>query len=145
METVLSRVEAGRPVAPEEAARADFYALLAALFHHAPDAKLLQTLSIAPPIEGGGTDLARAWIAAQPAAERTRITIYSCGPTPMLRAVQKVADEFAIPTQLCLEEFMACAVGGCAGCVVPVLVDGQRQMKRVCVDGPVFDGAAVYA
>jgi TorA maturation chaperone TorD len=61
METVLSRVEAVRPVTPEDAARADFYALLAALFHHAPDAKLLQTLSIAPPIEGAGTDLARAW------------------------------------------------------------------------------------
>jgi dihydroorotate dehydrogenase electron transfer subunit len=71
--------------------------------------------------------------------------IYACGPTPMLRAAQKVAGEFAIPSQLCLEEFMACAVGGCAGCVVPVLVNGQRQMKRVCVDGPVFDGAAVYA
>jgi TorA maturation chaperone TorD len=61
METVLSRVEAGRPVAPEDAARADFYALLAALFHHAPDARLLQTLAIAPPIEGGSEVLARAW------------------------------------------------------------------------------------
>lgn len=61
METVLSRVEEGRPVAPEDAARADFYALLAALFHHAPDAKLLQTLAIAPPIDGGSEDLARAW------------------------------------------------------------------------------------
>ena len=91
------------------------------------------------------TALARTWITGQPAAELGRMTIYACGPTPMLRAVQKVADEFAIPSQLCLEEFMACAVGGCAGCVVPVLVAGQRQMKRVCVDGPVFDGAAVYA
>jgi dihydroorotate dehydrogenase electron transfer subunit len=40
---------------------------------------------------------------------------------------------------------MACAVGGCAGCVTPVMVDGQRQMKRVCVDGPVFDGAALFS
>jgi dihydroorotate dehydrogenase electron transfer subunit len=91
------------------------------------------------------TDLTRGWLAGQPPAARARMTIYSCGPTPMLRAVQKVADEFSIPSQLCLEEFMACAVGGCAGCVVPVLIDGQRQMKRVCVDGPVFDGATVYA
>ena len=91
------------------------------------------------------TDLARTWIAGLPAAERARMTIYACGPTPMLKATQKVADEFAIPTQLCLEEFMACAVGGCAGCAVPVIVEGQRQMKRVCVDGPVFDGASVYA
>ncbi len=91
------------------------------------------------------TDLARTWLAGQPADQLGRMTIYACGPTPMLKAVQKVADEFSIPSQLCLEEFMACAVGGCAGCVVPVLVAGQRQMKRVCVDGPVFDGAAVYA
>ena len=91
------------------------------------------------------TELARTWIAGQPKAERGRMAIYACGPTPMLKAVQKVADDFSIPSQLCLEEFMACAVGGCAGCVVPVLLDGQRQMKRVCVDGPVFDGATVYA
>ena len=90
------------------------------------------------------TDLTRTWIASQPPAARTRMTIYSCGPTPMLRAVQNLAREFSLPSQLCLEEFMACAVGGCAGCVVPVLIDGQRQMKRVCVDGPVFDGAVVY-
>ena len=90
------------------------------------------------------TELARRWIATQPLAERKRMAIYACGPTAMLKATQAVADEFDIPSQLSLEEFMACAVGGCAGCVVPVLVDGQRQMKRVCVDGPVFDGAAVY-
>jgi len=90
------------------------------------------------------TDLARAFIADQAPAARQRMTIYACGPTPMLKAAQKVADEFVLSSQLCLEEFMACAVGGCAGCVVPVLVDGERQMKRVCVDGPVFDGALVY-
>lgn len=90
------------------------------------------------------TQLARSWIQEQTAAQRARMTIYACGPTPMLRATQKVAEEFSISSQLCLEEFMACAVGGCAGCVVPVLVNGQRQMQRVCVDGPVFDGAAVY-
>lgn len=91
------------------------------------------------------TDLARTWIAAQPTARHARMVLYSCGPTPMLKAVQRVANEFSIPSQLCLEEFMACAVGGCAGCVVPVVIDGQRQMKRVCVDGPVFDGATIYA
>ena len=48
METVVSRVEVEPPVSPEEAARADFYALLAALFHHAPDGKLLRTLALAP-------------------------------------------------------------------------------------------------
>jgi dihydroorotate dehydrogenase electron transfer subunit len=91
------------------------------------------------------TDLARAWIEQQPTADRARMTIYSCGPTPMLKAVQALASAAGIRSQLCLEEFMACAVGGCAGCVVPVMVDGQRQMKRVCVDGPVFDGATIAA
>lgn len=90
------------------------------------------------------TDLAREWLAAQSVTELAAMTIHACGPTPMLRAVQRLAAEFGLPTQLCLEEFMACAVGGCAGCVVPVIVDGRRQMKRVCVDGPVFDGASVY-
>ncbi|MBL0141308.1 MAG: molecular chaperone TorD family protein [Betaproteobacteria bacterium] len=61
METVLARVEVQRLVAAEEAARADFYALLATLFHHAPDGKLLRTLSLAPPMEGGDERLARAW------------------------------------------------------------------------------------
>ena len=55
------RVEVPRPVAPEDAARADFYALLAALFQRAPDARLLHTLAIAPSIEGGSEELARAW------------------------------------------------------------------------------------
>lgn len=90
------------------------------------------------------TTLAREWIAAQPAADRQRMAIHACGPTAMLKAAQQLADEFALPSQLCMEEFMACAVGGCAGCVVPVVIDGERQMKRVCVDGPVFDGAQVY-
>src|SRR5512137_1749621 len=61
MNTVASRVEVARPVAAEDAARADFYALLAALFHHAPDARLLRTLAIAAPIEGGDAALAGAW------------------------------------------------------------------------------------
>ena len=108
-------------------------------------ARLASNAGLAGCHPGFVTELARTWIASRPAADRARMTVYSCGPTPMLKAVQRLADEFSVPTQLCLEEFMACAVGGCAGCVVPVLVDGQRQMKRVCVDGPVFDGATVYA
>jgi dihydroorotate dehydrogenase electron transfer subunit len=43
-----------------------------------------------------------------------------------------------------LEEFMACAVGGCAGCAVPVVTATGLAMKRVCVDGPVFDANAVF-
>ncbi|MDH4021633.1 MAG: dihydroorotate dehydrogenase electron transfer subunit [Gammaproteobacteria bacterium] len=108
-------------------------------------AQLASNAGLAGCRPGFVTDLARTWIAARSTTERARMTIYACGPTPMLKATQKVADEFSIPSQLCLEEFMACGVGGCAGCVVPVRIDGQRQMKRVCVDGPVFDGTAIAA
>jgi dihydroorotate dehydrogenase electron transfer subunit len=39
---------------------------------------------------------------------------------------------------------MACGVGGCAGCTLPVTTDQGPAMKRVCVDGPVFDAAEVF-
>ncbi len=90
------------------------------------------------------TDLARAWLSALPKERRASIQIFSCGPEPMLEAVARLADEFALPSQLCLEEFMACGVGGCAGCAVEVRTPAGPAMKRVCVDGPVFPGDFVY-
>ena len=65
-------------------------------------------------------------------------------PSPMLEAVAKVAAKHGVPCQVSLEEFMACAVGGCAGCTVMVTTPDGPAMKRVCVDGPVFDSRAVF-
>lgn len=66
--------------------------------------------------------------------------IYACGPTPMLKAVCKFAEENGIECQISLEERMACGVGACLGCAVKVLDDqGAEHMARVCKDGPVFD------
>jgi TorA maturation chaperone TorD len=62
MEAAVARVEVTRPASAEEAGRADFYALLAALFHGAPDGRLLRTIALAAPIEGGDAALARAWL-----------------------------------------------------------------------------------
>src|SRR5690606_1154369 len=93
--------------------------------------------------EGYITDLARAWLDGLDAAARAEVSVYACGPTPMLRAVAALAREYGLPCQLSLEEYMACAVGGCAGCVVEVRTDTGPAMKRVCVDGPVFDARAV--
>ncbi len=90
------------------------------------------------------TDLARAWLNSLAADELAKVEIFSCGPTPMLQAVAALAREYGLPCQVSLEEFMACAVGGCAGCTVLVQTDDGPAMKRVCVDGPVFDAAAVY-
>ena len=94
--------------------------------------------------KGFVTDLARLWLEALDENERRQVEIFSCGPHPMLEAVAELAAEFNLPCQVSLEEFMACGVGGCAGCVTPVAHDGEVTMKRVCVDGPVFDAAEVF-
>ncbi len=94
--------------------------------------------------DGYVTDLAREWLNTLSKEELAEVEIFSCGPTPMLKAVASLAREFGLPCQVSLEEFMACAVGGCAGCTVPVKTDEGLAMKRVCVDGPVFDAAAVF-
>jgi dihydroorotate dehydrogenase electron transfer subunit len=94
--------------------------------------------------EGYVTLLAEAWLETLDAEARDEVAIYACGPTAMLKATAGVARRFGVPAQVSLEEFMACAVGGCAGCAVPVLIDGALSMKRVCVDGPVFDANTVY-
>jgi dihydroorotate dehydrogenase electron transfer subunit len=95
--------------------------------------------------DGYVTDLARLWLGGLDAATRAQVQVFACGPTPMLQAVAQLAREFALPCQVSLEEYMACAVGGCAGCAVEVQTPDGPAMKRVCVDGPVFDAATVFA
>ena len=94
--------------------------------------------------DGYVTDLAAAWLSSLDEAALAEVEMFACGPTPMLQATARVARRFGVPCQVSLEEFMACAVGGCAGCAVPVVTDAGLAMKRVCVDGPVFDANAVY-
>jgi dihydroorotate dehydrogenase electron transfer subunit len=91
------------------------------------------------------TELASTWLASLDSDALKQVEIFSCGPTPMLKAVAAVARQFDLPAQVSLEEFMACAVGGCAGCAVRVETPTGPAMKRVCVDGPVFDARAVFA
>jgi len=95
--------------------------------------------------EGYVTDLARHWLKSLTKEQLNEVEIYSCGPHPMLEAVAKLAKEFDLPCQVSLEEFMACAVGGCAGCVVEIQTEQGPAMKRVCVDGPVFDAYSVFS
>jgi|HubBroStandDraft_1064217.scaffolds.fasta_scaffold15992_6 dihydroorotate dehydrogenase electron transfer subunit len=78
--------------------------------------------------------------------------ILACGPTPMLRVVARIAEERNIAAQLSLEETFACGVGGCWGCVVPLVRTSKQAPSfppaqrngsdvvyaRVCKEGPVF-------
>jgi dihydroorotate dehydrogenase electron transfer subunit len=70
--------------------------------------------------------------------------IYACGPMPMLRQITVLARRYEIPVQAAVEEAMACGVGVCMTCVLPVVgSDGITRMSRACVDGPVFRGESV--
>lgn len=82
---------------------------------------------------------ARTYLERVVPQQLNRIEIFACGPEPMLKSIAKLSAEFEIPCQLAVEEYMACGVGGCAGCTVAVRENGKVAMKRVCIDGPVFN------
>ena len=105
--------------------------------------RLASNAGIAGAHRGFITDLARDWLATLGAKERHEAQVVACGPTPMLKAVAKLARELDLPCQVALEEYMACGIGGCAGCTVLLQTPDGPAMKRVCVDGPVFDAQQV--
>ena len=70
--------------------------------------------------------------------------VYACGPMGMLRAVSAIATEHGAHAQCAVEESMACGIGVCMTCVLPVVGDdGRTRMVRSCVEGPVFAGERV--
>jgi dihydroorotate dehydrogenase electron transfer subunit len=70
--------------------------------------------------------------------------VYACGPMGMLAAVADLAARFGAHSQCAVEEAMACGIGVCMTCVLPVVGDdGVTRMVRSCVDGPVFRGDRV--
>ena len=70
--------------------------------------------------------------------------VYACGPMAMLRAVADAATARGIPSYVAVEESMACGIGVCMTCVLPVVgEDGRTRFSRSCVEGPVFGGDRV--
>jgi dihydroorotate dehydrogenase electron transfer subunit len=69
--------------------------------------------------------------------------LFACGPTPMLRAVGKLAEEFHLPAELSMDEHMCCGVGVCLACVIPVKAGGVWEYQRTCTEGPVFDARTI--
>ena len=70
--------------------------------------------------------------------------IYSCGPMGMLRAISEITTGTDVVHQCAVEEAMACGIGICMTCVLPVKDEnGQISMARSCIDGPVMDGSQV--
>jgi NAD(P)H-flavin reductase len=87
----------------------------------------------------------RGWV-SEPAAElvgRSGV-VYACGPMGMLRAVGDLATGAGVPSYVAVEESMACGIGVCMTCVLPVVgEDGRTRFSRSCVEGPVFGGDRV--
>lgn len=76
--------------------------------------------------------------------DRNIDVIYSCGPMAMLSAITALVADTDVIHQCAVEESMACGVGICMTCVLPVQnEDGSTSMLRSCIDGPVMDGANV--
>ena len=70
--------------------------------------------------------------------------VYACGPVPMLRAVSGIATDEGVRSFCSVEQDLACGVGLCLGCVLPVVgEDGVSRFVRSCVEGPCFDGSRV--
>ncbi len=69
-----------------------------------------------------------------------RPVVYACGPHGMLGAVSRIAEEHGVPCYVSLEERMACGLGACMGCSIPMRAGGY---KRACTEGPVFDARVV--
>ena len=69
--------------------------------------------------------------------------LFACGPTGMLKAVGKIAEEFKVPAELSMDEHMCCGVGVCLTCVIPVKTGDGWEYQRTCTEGPVFDAGKV--
>ena len=94
----------------------------------------------------GMRGLVTAALGAALEEETGEVSILSCGPTPMMKAVASMAFRRDIPCQVSLEERMACGFGICMGCAVE-RVAGEADAGGyglVCVDGPVFDAREVF-
>ena len=75
-----------------------------------------------------------------PVAQRK---LFACGPTGMLKAVGKIAEEFNVPAELSMDEHMCCGVGVCLTCVIPVKTGDGWEYQRTCTEGPVFNSRQV--
>ena len=76
--------------------------------------------------------------------DRSPVKLYVCGPTPMMRAVARLATRHRRMCDVSLEQVMGCGLGGCYSCVVLTRAAGERpHFVRSCIEGPVFDAERI--
>jgi dihydroorotate dehydrogenase electron transfer subunit len=88
--------------------------------------------------QGMSTDLLSTFLSRM--ERTTHLVLYACGPHAMLVEVNRIAAEHAITCYVSVEERMACGLGACMGCSVPIVSGGY---KRACKEGPVFDSREI--
>jgi dihydroorotate dehydrogenase electron transfer subunit len=71
--------------------------------------------------------------------EKKADAFYTCGSNRLLQLMKRIGREHGIPGQAAMEQIMACGLGPCYICVRTFEVDGKKELRRVCVEGPVFD------
>jgi len=69
--------------------------------------------------------------------------VYTCGPIPMLKAVASLCAEYGVQCYASMEAYMACGIGVCHGCVIPVGSPEDWDYLRVCKEGAVFDASLI--
>jgi dihydroorotate dehydrogenase electron transfer subunit len=89
-------------------------------------------------VKGMTTDILNAFLSKM--EKKTHFVIYACGPHAMLAAVSRIAAEHSMTCYVSMEERMACGLGACMGCSVPMKAGGY---KRACKEGPVFDSREI--
>jgi dihydroorotate dehydrogenase electron transfer subunit len=72
-------------------------------------------------------------------AEHRADAFYTCGSNRLMELMKRLGKEHGIPGQVAMEQIMACGLGPCYVCVRTFEVDGKKELRRVCIDGPVFD------
>ena len=78
-----------------------------------------------------------------PKSEIRNFKLFACGPTPMLKAVGKIAADHGVPAELSMDEHMCCGVGVCLACVIPIKSGEGWEYQRTCTEGPVFDSRQI--
>jgi len=83
-------------------------------------------------------------LAARLASGERPSKVVGCGPPAMLAVLSKLVEKYDIPCDLSMENHMACGFGACFSCVAPIRqADGSSDLRRVCVEGPIFSSRDV--
>jgi dihydroorotate dehydrogenase electron transfer subunit len=72
-------------------------------------------------------------------AQRRADAFYTCGSNRLFQLMKRLGNAQGIPGQVAMEQVMACGLGPCYVCVRTFEVDGKKELRRVCIEGPVFD------